>query len=308
MIWDERVRVANLTPQQKAQETLARLDGRDKKLRDAAARSGTAFRDWRYWHQYNNGKHLAGIFFGDYDAETWAGLFPHLYLRFFGAYSLHCKALIPKGSPSYDYFTTTTTTSYGSSYFKDEFTRYDGSIRVKQMYWPPFERYHQDPPTGLAGSAIQAGLSGNLGLMFRSINSTVNFYTAINQDFDLMFDAEKCDSGFIRQMADNLYHAATNSAYVQKQGKKMNYAASDSGGKSTVSSFYISCIVSEGLTDDNKRWCKCLDKGSKKELSRDDRARYANNYLLLIEDTRDTPRDLGGAEWRRYDMVQQCKN
>ncbi len=308
VIWNERVRVANLTPQQKAQETLTRLDGRDNKLRDAAAKSGTVFRDWRYWHQYNNGKHLAGIFFGDYDAETWAGLFPHLYLRFFGAYSLHCKALIPKGSPGYDYYTTTTTTSYGSSYFKDEFTRYDGSIRVKQKYWPPFERYHQDPPTGLAGPAMQAGLSGNLGQMFRSINSMVNFYTAINQDFDLMFRVERCDGGFIRQMADNLYHAATNSAYVQKQGKKMNYAAGDTGGKSTVSSFYISCIVSEGLTDDKKRWCKCLDRGSKKAFSRDDRARYANNYLLLIEDTRYTPRSTGGAEWRRYDMVQQCKN
>jgi len=305
VLYNEKQRVANLTPEQQAQERLAKFEAKDKMRRKISSKTGTAFRDWKYWQQYNYSNQYEGIFFGDYDADKYAGLFPHLYLRFFATYSVRCKDFVPENSPGYDYYTKTT---YSNSYFKDEITRYDRSIRVKSHYWPAFKGYHENPPVEMVAPAMQAGLSGDVKGMWRNIKSLVNYSTSVNNDFDLMFNNEKCNGGFIRQMEDNFYHAATKTPYVQKQGKKMNYAANDKGGKFTVSSFYVSCISSEGRSGSNKRWCRCLDQGMNKSFTPAERAKYRNNYLQLMADTRELPRSAEGAEFRRFNMVQQCKN
>ena len=305
-MWNEQQRVAKLSNRQKAEERMAKVEAADKLKREKAKQQGTVFRDWLYWQQYANGSHYQSIFDGEYNAKLFEQFFPHLYLRFFGTYSAFCSSLVPEGSPGYDYYTNTTV---DSGYFKNELERYDGSIKVKGRYWKPFQRYHQNPPMQrFINDGIKAAMGqNNLRGVAKYIGDTTKFFTDINNDYKLMFDNEGCESGFIQQMEENYFRAATNAAYLQQSSKRLPYFDSDKGGKNPTSEFYQSCIRASGTSKRDIEWCNCLDSGAKKSYTPQEYAKYSKDHWQLLKDTRDLPRSAKGKEWRLYNVLNECR-
>lgn len=287
IVEQERNRRDRLSNNERVNEDIAAQEKRDEQWKLKAAKQGFVSRSWVYWKQFRFGEDYRAILNGNYDIEQRGGIFPHLLLRFYGQYYISCSDNLPPNAPGYDYYTETTVSD---GYFENEYTRFDGSIRIKPEYWLAFNRHHENKPDLGIGQAlkdsISARMSGDLLGSARQGMKDMRFYfdlfTALNKDSEMLIVNEGCNSGFVKQLEENFFRLSEGKAPVQSDMPNMNLRQNDNEQLSK-GPLFEACFRHNG-PNMQASWCSCLDERLSKALSPVQLKKYTTDFSTLSRD------------------------